>query len=169
MRCPACGANVEDSSSYCVKCGASLKATTRSEGEEYLGGVHSSDIYKNRLPWNYAIHATNKRLLAVKLGLGDRVGGFSLTHYCRVFKPKSKEKNAEKIRELDEKSKDFELLKEEVSGIEMKNPKMVIGTGGYIRITRKDGSEINLEIHVRRSFKYLRELLTRFSGKVSVV
>jgi hypothetical protein len=187
LRCPTCGTDVEVSWSYCRKCGADLKAAMKPEEENYLGGVFSEGVYREPKPiWGFAIHATDRRLLAVPdakpsrhrvggfiialgqiAGAGQMTGPTSADPYCRVYKPMvSKEKNAEMIKELDGKPKDFELLREETQRIEMKKPG-VLGGGGYINIIGKPGSDINLKIRSRRAFKELKNLMTRFCNEVT--
>jgi hypothetical protein len=188
MRCLACGTDNDDSSLYCKKCGANLKAAATTGEEDYLGGVYSPSIGRDKiLDWKFAIHATNRRLLAVSASGGLRQAGWGVANalggiadalsisshvsqnYVRSFKPeKSKEKNAQIIHALDSSPKEFELLREGIKRIDMKKPGILVPRG-YIKITPKSGSEINLNIRDRNAFDRLRKLMIAFFPEASIV
>ncbi|WXG46829.1 MAG: zinc ribbon domain-containing protein [Candidatus Atabeyarchaeum deiterrae] len=189
MRCPACGSDNNVSDFYCKKCGANLKGVTKVGEENYLGGVYSPSIGKDKIwDWKFAVHATDRRLLAVSASGGLRRAGWGIANalggvadalsitshvsqtYVRSFKPeKSKEKNTQIIQALDGSPKEFELLREDIERIDMKKPGIIALHHGYIKIIPQSGSEINLNIRDRTAFDRLKKLMIAFFPEASTV
>lgn len=132
--------------------------------EEYLGGFASANL-KRGLVAGYGIYATNKRIIGVKRkALGTMLAApFGVVDYLIVRKL-SKDESAKTIAELDEK-KDFDIAKESLASIEVKKPGM-LGTGGFLLLTPKNGEATKVMIYAKKEFGQLRDLMQAFSPEI---
>ena len=102
------------------------------ESEVFIGGVESVKL-KRGLVAGYNIYATSRRLIGVKKR-GKAILFRSIPPLADFAG--SKEKGDLAIEKLEEMKKDFELLREDISELEMKEPPRFgpFQTSGHLRI-----------------------------------
>lgn len=125
------------------------------EEEKFLGGFASPYLARGWIR-GYAIYATTKRVIGVKKRMGALVNegptGGLLGVYARSKLGKGDSEVQSKLaqggveKEIKElfKSKDFELSKEEIKCIQLKEPGRL--KPGHLKILQKKGKEIEIRI-----------------------
>jgi hypothetical protein len=110
----------------------------------------------------YNLYATDRRLIGVKKR-GKAILFRSIAILADLAG--SKEKSDMAIEELKEMEKDFELLKEDISRIEIKKPPRFgpFQTSGHVRITTKAGEDIKIKIESRGDFDRVEEIISKFN------
>ena len=149
------------------------------EEEKYLGGFVSYDLLmKKKIGYKrgFGIYATDKRIIVVKSSksfyaviapalVGSvLVGGVIGAIVANKLGYKlDRDENVKAIKELDE-NKDFEIIKEQISTIEIKNPRMRFGMGhsGHLTIKSKSGETLDINITGDKEFEMTLELMQVF-------
>ena len=143
--------------------------------EEYLGGFYSE--YLKRGKWRgYGVYATNQRIIGLKsafdlrgapdgsvLGSAPEVVLVTTKSRWKINPQErklTKDEGDKIIAWLDEKKKDFELSKSQVSQIEIKN--IGLFRAGYLRITPTIGEEVKVWISSRMDFELVKNLMQAF-------
>ena len=144
------------------------------EEEKYVGGYKSSNFQKvgQRNIGGYGIYATNKRIFLVKGGvidtLNDSAKGTLLDTLVLPYMSvgmSGKEERAKAIGELEDK-KDIEILKEDISAIELKKPSALGFRGGFLKIRTKDGEPVQISIPFMIEFKKVKKLMEAFEPEL---
>jgi hypothetical protein len=130
--------------------------------EEYLGGFSSPHLVRGMMR-GYELHATSKRLIGVKnrkagggwmlgVGVGGVIGG-------AVAGRVTSDQSAKTIQELDQK-KDFSVLKDQISRIEVKKPGTF--TRGHIVVSLRSGDPVEVKIAEKRAYEQTMHLIQKF-------
>jgi hypothetical protein len=137
--------------------------------ELFLGGFASSDLgIKVGELSGYGVYITNKRLIGVKnskMGLSRMAGNIipliGIKNVVTASDDKSAiyDSSAKTIDQL-EKVKDLEVIKEDISEIEVYKPHGF--TKGYLRITKKSGENITIFILHFMEFEKMKDLMNVF-------
>ncbi len=132
------------------------------EGEKFVGGFAGGFLARGTLP-GYGIYATTERIVGVdvrRVGsrsfLGGTMAGFV---QGQLFPRLSAEESGRVIRELDEK-KEFDLRRDEISRIEIKNPGLL--TRGHMLISPRVGEKFKVGLLHKIAFERLRDLMQVF-------
>ncbi len=138
-------------------------------GEEFVGGFAGGFLAKGSSV-GYGIYATTSRLIGVnvvKVGPRTFLGGVMAGLVHGELLPKlAPADSAAVIAELDEK-KDFDVRKDQISGIELKSPGL-FGSGHLvISTTAGEGARIRL-LH-KVAFERLRDLMEVFHPDVTTL
>nr|MDO8098624.1 hypothetical protein [Candidatus Njordarchaeota archaeon] len=139
--------------------------------EQYLGGMTSAN-FKKGLMSGYGIYATTRRIIGTKKRKGVLKGFFVASAlggkagtvkgdilrsaFAQAF---TKDESAKQIQDL-EKSKDFDIYRENIAQIEIKK----LGTmrSGHIKIKPKQGKEIEISMRGREEFGHIVDLMRAF-------
>ena len=146
------------------------------EEEKYISGYKSSLIQKvgqRKIGGaGYGIYATNKRLFLVKIsvidGLKDGAKGALLDNIVLPYMSlgmSGKVVRAKDIGVLEDK-KDIEILKEDISEIELKKPSALGFRGGFLKIRTKDGEPVQISIPFMIEFKKVKKLMEVFEPEL---
>ncbi len=130
--------------------------------EEYLGGFESGRM-KRGFVAGYGIYATNTRILGVKSrkafakilvgqALGGVIGAF-------VGMKLSKDQSAKMVQEL-ERRKDFEVIRENVSRLELKKP--THWRRGHLTVVPRSGDSVKIQISHKKDFEEIYDLMDLF-------
>lgn len=141
--------------------------------ENVLGGVSSAQLKKGLLG-GYGLYLTDRRIIGVKARtkalvsgvVGGIVGGVAGALTTQAVARLTRDEKVKLIGEL-EKNKDFEVLKDEVTEIELKKPnplmRLVTGLGGgHIIIRTGGGKEIKITNYGKGEHELLLDLMRRF-------
>ncbi|RCV64606.1 hypothetical protein C5S53_07840 [Methanophagales archaeon] len=133
------------------------------EEEKYISGYKSSNFQKvgqKKIGGSgYGIYATNKRIFLVKISVIDSLKDSAkgalldtlvLSNLSTAMS--GKVVRAEAIEDLEDK-KDIEILKEDISEIELKKPSALGFRGGFLKIRTKDGEPLQITIPTMIEFK----------------
>ncbi len=184
--CPNCGTPVESTDRFCPNCGYNLAerrmptpppaqpsyqpppayaaptAAQPSAYERILGGVSSANMKKGFLA-GYGVYVTDRRIIGVKerkkglmSGLAFRFGGVIGALIATKMTLDDMKKTLAEI----EKRKDFEVYKDDVTYIELKKPGRI--RGGHLKIMRRFGDEIKIDVNGKKEYETLLEALQQF-------
>jgi hypothetical protein len=131
--------------------------------ERYLGGLSSSKLSKG--PLGYGIYVTNKRLFGVRnwKAFASYMGAALLSPAMGlVILNQPSDEGARTIQKL-EQEKDFVLIKEEISKLEILKPGFI--TNGYLKITQKSGKYVKIRFHGRSEFEMIKDLMNAFNSE----
>jgi hypothetical protein len=134
--------------------------------EEYVGGFTSPHLVSGMMR-GYELHATTKRLIGVKnrkagggwmlaVGVGGAVGG-------AVAGRMTRDQSAKTIEELEQR-RDFSVLKDQISQIEVKKPGTF--TRGHIVVSLRSGGPVEVKIADKRAYEQTMELMRKFYPEV---
>jgi hypothetical protein len=134
--------------------------------EEYIGGVASPFLVTGRMR-GYELHATTTRLIGVKnrkigakwlagAAAGGAVGAL-------VGQRLTREQSQKEIEDLLTK-KDFEINKEMISAIELKQAGLFIS--GHIMIIPKVGDTFKIKIGEKKTYQLTLDLIRKFYPEV---
>ena len=165
--CGRCGAVLTEGAKFCNACGqpvgAPLAGGAMNAAEEvYLGGFSSPNL-KRGLIKGYGIYATSHRIIGVKHRAGVLAGAMLGGLVGAAVISASKDNSVKQIQELERK-KDFEIFKDQISGIEVKKPKAL--SGGHIQITSKNTEQTKISLYGKKEFEAIKELLNAFHPSV---
>jgi hypothetical protein len=130
------------------------------ENEVFIGGVESVKL-KRGMVAGYNVYATSRRLIGVKKR-GKAIILRSIAPLADLAG--SKEKSDIAIEKLQELKKDFELVREDISGLEIKKPPRFgpFQTSGHLRIMTKAGQDIKIKMETRQDFERVKEIISKF-------
>ena len=137
------------------------------DGEAFLGGFASGFLARGLTHIGYGIYFTTSRLIGIDLGangagaLGGTMAGFI---HGELMPKLSPEESAKTITDL-EQMKEFEMEKDQISRIELKNPGL-LGTG-HIVITPKEGKPEKITLRHRIAYDRLTTLTKAFSPELA--
>jgi len=132
----------------------------------FLGGFAGGFLARGLTHIGYGIYFTTSRLIGIDLGAngGGALGGTLAGFIHGELMPKlSSEESAKTITDL-EQMKEFEIEKDQISGIELKKPGL-LGTG-HIVITPKEGKPEKITLRHRIAYDRLITLTKAFSPEV---
>ena len=146
------------------------------EEEKYISGYKSSNFQKvgqRKIGGTgYGIYATNKRIFLVKISvidsLKDGAKGTLLDTFVLPYMSlgmSGKVVRAKDIGVLEDK-KDIEILKEDISEIELKKPSALGFRGGFLKIRTKDGEPLQITIPTMIEFKKVKKLMDAFAQEL---
>ncbi len=184
--CPNCGTPVEPTDRFCPNCGYNLAerrmptpppaqpqyqpppaytpptAAQPPAYERILGGVSSANMKKGFLR-GYGVYVTDRRIIGVKMrgkgllsGLGFAFGGV----IGGLIASRMTRKEVDKTLSEIEKGKDFEVYRDDVTYIELKKPGRI--KGGHLKIMRRFGDEIKIDISGKKEYETLLGALQQF-------
>jgi DNA-binding Lrp family transcriptional regulator len=137
------------------------------EGEEYVGGIASGRMLRAGGIAGYGIYVTTRRIIGAKSrkALWKGLAGAALGGVTGAFvgSKLSRDQNAQMIDEIEQK-KDFEVVKENISGVEMKKPSFV--HRGHLVISTTTGDPVKIIIAEGGDYKRLLELMQSFRPDV---
>lgn len=128
--------------------------------EILIGGVYSANLKKGILR-GYGLYVTNRRIIGVKskksisILMGGAMGG--LIGRALVDKL-SRDESKKAIDEIESK-KDFDLLLEDVSKVEIKKPSFF--KVGYIKIKSRNGDEMDIIIRNKKDYGLLSDIFKK--------
>mgnify|MGYP000094191492 CR=1 FL=1 len=188
--CPRCGQPVEPEDRYCGYCGYYLEEARRKiarkrarrksrkekkEEEEYvIGGISSANLAKGFLR-GYGVFVTNRRVIGVKarkkglvtgLLAGFMGGALGAIIASKLGGRLTREEGVKLLSEL-EKSKDFELFKDNIIGIELKKPSLV--KTGHIIFRTKFGDKVKIRVFGKKEYEELLNLMNYFKPEAITV
>lgn len=143
------------------------------EKEKYVGGIRSSK-FKKRKQFSiggYGIYVTDKRLFGVKgslkESLKDAAKGSLLDILIlpNISLSMTAQQVTKAIEELENK-KDIEMIKENISQIELKKPSALGFRGGRLEIRTKDGKSVQISFPYMTEFKKLKNLMETFAPEL---
>jgi hypothetical protein len=181
--CEKCGAKLAEDTKFCSKCGHPVGAPpaggNRSATEEvYLGSYTGAGLSKG-LIGGYAIYATSKRII----GVTRRMQAIASSVFTGVIPVIVAQKHHEKelqreqqlssegamTQALDNMKKDFQIYRDQISQIAVKEPRGIGIHKGYVNITTRNGEETKILVWGKKPFEAVKELLTSFySGALKV-
>jgi DNA-binding Lrp family transcriptional regulator len=133
------------------------------EGEEYVGGIASGRMLKAGGIAGYGIYVTTRRIIGAKSrkALWKGLAGAALGGVTGAFvgSKLSRDQNAQMIDEIEQK-KDFEVVKENISRVEMKKPSFV--HRGHMVISTTTGDPVKIILADGGDYKRLLELMQSF-------
>lgn len=143
------------------------------EKEKYVGGIKSSNFKKMHEFYigGYGIYVTDKRTFGIKGSaielMKDTAKGGLLEILLApgASSPLGREESSKAIEELENK-KDIEILKKDVSEIEMKKPSALGFRGGYLKIRTKSGEPMEISIPYKKDFEKVKKLMEAFKPGV---
>jgi len=135
-------------------------------GEEFVGGFAGGFLAKGAST-GYGIYATTSRIIGVnvvKVGARSFLGGGMAGLVKGELLPKlAPAESAAVIAELDEK-RDFDIRKEQISGIELKGPGLF--GSGHLVISTIAGENTRIRLLHKVAFERLKDLMQVFDPDV---
>ena len=111
----------------------------------------------------YGVYVTDRRIIGVKMrgkgllsGLGFAFGGV----IGGLIASRMTRKEVDKTLSEIEKGKDFEVYRDDVTYIELKKPGRI--KGGHLKIMRRFGDEIKIDISGKKEYETLLGALQQF-------
>ena len=131
------------------------------EGEQLIGGVASNWLRRERWSYpGYGIYATNERIIGIKMRKGIAVmavvGGIPGIFVGQAV---TKAESDKTLEELEEK-KDIEIMRNEISQMEITRPGLF--KGGRLKIIRRAEPNAEFIIGGKKEFKLITELMRAF-------
>jgi hypothetical protein len=179
--CENCGARLEEDSKFCNQCGQrviviaetvqprqEVPQRTSATGEElYLGGFTSGHLHPmgmgaDRRIGGCGLYATNRRIIVTRskkgyLGLVGALGGIVPVLVAQsVTRPSDFSKTISEV----EAQKDFEIMKNEISNIELKRPHTL--TPGHLHFELNSGEIIKFNITDKKTSQAATDLMQAF-------
>lgn len=174
--CRKCGAKLADDTKFCNICGhpvgvAPAGGDKSATGEVYLGSYTGAGLSRGIIG-GYAIYATSKRIIGVSRRM-QAVASSVFTGAIPVYiaqKHHEKELQREEqlkaeaamTQELDNMKKDFEIFKDQISQIGIKEPHGLGIHSGYVNIITSNDEQTKVSVWGKKPFQAVRELLISF-------
>jgi len=140
------------------------------QDEEYLGGLESGRMVQAGGIAGYWVYVTTKRIIGVKSrrALFKQLAGATLGGMvgAALGARLSRDDSIRVISELEQK-KDLEVLKESVSGIELRKPTFV--HRGHIVVSTLSGDPVKVIIADKGDYQRLEALMRAFRPDVVTV
>ncbi len=131
--------------------------------ETFLGGFASGFLARGLTHIGYGIYFTTERIIGIDLGangggsLGGTMAGFIHGELMPHLSPDESDKTISDLEQM----KEFELTKEQISGIELKKPGLF--GSGHIIITSSQGKPEKITLRHRIAYDRLMTLTRAFN------
>ncbi len=133
--------------------------------EEYVWGVESNRMMRTEGAEGYGVYVTNRRIFGAKLGkaVPRKIVGSEAVDAHGIMSKLTRNETVEKLSDL-QVEKDFEVLRDDVSGLVLKKPGFK--HRGELAISSRSGQSVNIVILEKGDYEKLKELLEMFGPEV---